>query len=277
MDNLVGSWWVMDTVLIAVTALSLAMAIGMAIVVAKLLRDDRERSDARVAALTAMAAGPLPQQGETSARPVLHDTEATRRTGYAAMAVHPVAEVLGDLELRPARTDTGSRAELFAARQEPSPWGPRLAVIGSLTAAVAVAFFVVTLAGRHSNAGTTPATVNAVAESVPLELVALRHSRDAGTLTISGLVQNPKNGLPQSRLVATAFVFGPDGNFLTSSRAPLDITRLAPGDESPFVVTVPVGGEVSRYRIGFRAEDGQVIAHVDRRTPETFASKQEQP
>ncbi|HMF60907.1 MAG TPA: hypothetical protein VK595_11075, partial [Vicinamibacterales bacterium] len=70
--------------MIAVTALSLAMAIGMAIVVAKLLRDDRERSDARVAALTAMAAGPLPRQTEISPRPVLHDTEATRRTGYAA-------------------------------------------------------------------------------------------------------------------------------------------------------------------------------------------------
>jgi hypothetical protein len=188
-----------------------------------------------------------------------------------------VAEVLGDLELRPARTDAGSRAELFAPRQDSSPWGPRLAVIGSLTAAVAVAFLAITLAGRHSNAATTPAALNPVAESVPLELVALRHSRDAGTLIISGLVQNPKTGLPQSRLIATAFVFGPDGTFLRSRRAPLDISRLAPGDESPFVVTVPVSGEVSRYRIGFRTEDGQVVAHVDKRTPETFASKQEQP
>ena len=267
----------MDTVLIAVTALSLAMAIGMAIVVAKLLRDDRERSDARVAALTAMAAGPLPRQTEISLRPALHDTEVTRRTGYAAAAVHPPSEVLGDLELRPARSDTGNRGELFAPRQDPSPWGPRLAVIGGLTAAAAVAFLVVTLAGRHSNGAITPAAINPVADSVPLELVALRHSHDAGTLTISGLVQNPKAGLPQSRLIATAFVFGSDGAFLTSSRAPLDISRLAPGDESPFVVTVPVQGEVSRYRIGFRTEEGQVVAHVDKRTPETFASKQEQP
>jgi hypothetical protein len=264
----------MDTVLIAVTALSLAMAIGMAIVVAKLLRDDRERSDARVAALTAMAAGPVARQGEIVG--ALHDTEATRRTRFAGAAVHTVAEVLGDLELRPARTDAG-RAELFAPRHDPSPWGPRLAVIGSLTAAVAVALFAVSVAGRHSNGATTPAAPAPVAESVPLELVALRHSRDAGSLTISGLVQNPKTGVPQSRLIATAFVFGPDGTFLTSSRAPLDISRLAPGEESPFIVAVPVSGEVSRYRIGFRTEDGQVVAHVDKRTPETFASKQEQP
>jgi hypothetical protein len=115
------------------------------------------------------------------------------------------------------------------------------------------------------------------AESVPLELVALRHSRDAQSLTISGLVENPKTGASQSRLVATAFVFGPDGAFLTSSRAPIDISTLAPGDESPFVVTVPVSGEVSRYRIGFRTEDGRVVAHVDKRTPDTLASKQEEP
>jgi hypothetical protein len=265
----------MDTVLIAVTALSLAMAIGMAIVVARLLRDDRERSDARVAALTAVAVGPVVRQEEIVPARTLHDTAATRRTRYGA--VHPVAEVLGDLELRPAHTDAGSRDELFAPRHDPSPWGPRLAVMGSLTAAVAVALVALTLPGRHSNDALTPAALTPVAESVPLELVALRHSRDAGSLTVSGLVQNPRTGPTQSRLIATAFVFGPDGTFLTSSRAPLDISRLAPGEESPFVVTVPVSGEVSRYRIGFRTEDGQVVAHIDKRTPETFASKQDQP
>jgi hypothetical protein len=268
----------MDTVLIAVTAISLALAVGMAILVARLLREDRQRSEARVAALAAMAGDPLPSRNEISLpQPVFHDLEPTRRTGHAAAAVAPATEELRDLELRPAHTDAGSRPELFASRQDPSPWGPRLAVIGSLTAAVAVAFLVVTLFGRHSNAAATPATLDHAVESAPLELVALRHVREGGTLTISGLVQNPKSGLPQARLIATAFVFGPDGTFLTSSRAPLDISRLAAGDESPFVVPVPVNGEVSRYRIGFRTEDGQVVAHVDKRTPDTFASKQEQP
>ena len=31
------------------------------------------------------------------------------------------------------------------------------------------------------------------------------------------------------------------------------------------VVTVPVAENVARYRIGFRGDDGRVIAHVDRR------------
>ena len=48
----------MDTVLIAVTALSISMAAGMALVVAKLVREERARAEARVAALSAMSADP---------------------------------------------------------------------------------------------------------------------------------------------------------------------------------------------------------------------------
>jgi hypothetical protein len=39
------------------------------------------------------------------------------------------------------------------------------------------------------------------------------------------------------------------------------------------VVSVPVNGAVSRYRVGFRTDDGRVISHVDRRTPESLAQK----
>ena len=68
-----------------------------------------------------------------------------------------------------------------------------------------------------------------------------------------------------TRVSVTAFAFDESGAFLASGRALLDITALAPGDESPFVVTVPVAENVARYRIGFRGDDGRVIAHVDRR------------
>ena len=39
---------------------------------------------------------------------------------------------------------------------------------------------------------------------------------------------------------------------------------LAPGSESPFVVTVAGAGDVGRYRISFRADD-RIVAHVDTR------------
>jgi hypothetical protein len=104
-------------------------------------------------------------------------------------------------------------------------------------------------------------------------LLSLRHLQESDRLVISGVVQNPRNGAPLTRVVATAFLFGANGAFLTSSRAPLDFTTLAPGVESPFVVNVPVTGTVTRYRIGFRTEDGRVISHVDKRGPDALAQK----
>jgi hypothetical protein len=66
-------------------------------------------------------------------------------------------------------------------------------------------------------------------------------------------------------VTVTAYTFDENGSFLASGRALIDVTSLSGGDESPFVVSVPVNETVARYRIGFRGEDGRVIAHVDRR------------
>jgi hypothetical protein len=262
----------MDTVLIAVAALSLAMAIGMAIVVAKLLRDDRERSAARVAALGAMAAEPA----------AVEATRAHRSAAPAAARPVPVtptptlrAPQLDDLEMRPAQPAAARHADLFARHDQASPWGPRLAVIGMLVVGIAVIGFAMTWAGAHRSASgpaTASATNGPAAENPPLELLSLRHTQQAQSLTITGLVRNPRAGASLARVVATAFVFAADGTFLASSRASLDFMTLAPGDESPFVVTVPVTGDVARYRIGFRTEEGRVIAHVDKRAPDALAS-----
>jgi hypothetical protein len=68
-----------------------------------------------------------------------------------------------------------------------------------------------------------------------------------------------------SRVTVTAYAFDDNGAFLASGRALIDVTALAAGDESPFVVSVPVTATVARYRIGFRTEDGRVISHIDKR------------
>jgi hypothetical protein len=251
----------MDAVLTAVTALSLAMAVVMSVIAARLLRAERERSDARVAALHALSVEPVraPRPAPPAALP--------------RVAARPPR--IDDLELRPAQRTSVRSAELFADTERPSAWGPRLAVIGTLAALIAVLGFVFHSTGSRP-AGSAPqaaATAQSAAAAVaPLELVSLRHSQDAQNLTITGLVRNPRAGAPLSHAIATAFVFGSDGAFLASSRAPLDFTTVAPGDESTFVVSVPVTGDVSRYRIGFRAEDGRVIAHVDKRGPDALAS-----
>jgi hypothetical protein len=110
-----------------------------------------------------------------------------------------------------------------------------------------------------------------------LELLSLRDARQADTLTITGMVQNPQAGSLLSRVAVTAYAFDDKGTFLASGRALIDVTALAPGDQSPFLVTVPVTETVARYRIGFRSEDGRVIAHIDRRQQQTPMAALRQP
>lgn len=267
----------MDTILIAVTALALAMAAGMAMVVATLLREERARSHARVAALGDMASDavidpPARQAEHMNPRrpPVAPRAPSVARVAAAPAPFAPTP--IDDLEIRPT---VRGLPNLFVEADRPSTWGPRVAVIGCLAAiVVAVGFAVVS--GRSRPAATPAPTAAHQApqlDTVPLELLSLRHKQDAQRLAITGLVKNPRAGAPLSHVVATAFLFGPDGVVLSSSRAPLDFTTLVPGQESPFVVSVPVSGEVSRYRVGFRTEDGRVIAHVDKRSPDALAQK----
>lgn len=275
----------MDTVLLAVTILSLAMATVMAFIVAKLMREERARSDARVNALAALAADPsagTPVAPPAAVRPIEHAAPRQVIPEQAGPAGAPEGRRqtprLDDLDLRPAEeTTVAGVSHLFEETAVPSPWGRRFAVIGGLAAIVVVIAFVLT--SVHSGAAAAPAAAAAapqqpaVLDTAPLELVSLHHSQEAERLVISGLVQNPRSGGPIAHVVATAFLFAPDGAFLTSSRAPLDFTTLSPGDESAFVINVPVTGQVARYRVGFRTEDGRVIEHVDKRAPDALAQK----
>lgn len=225
----------MDTTLIGVTLLSLAMAAALSVIVWRLLRDERARSEARVAVLSSMSAAP------------------------AVSGAH-------ELPLRQAPPTVGA---MFAEPEQESPWGHRLAVMTGLGLVIAsVVLFALAASGTKTSArgaGASPAAAATAASAGGLELLSLRDSRQGDTLTITGLVHNPRSGAPLSRVTVTAYTFDDRGSFLASGRALLDVTAFAPGDDSPFVVPVPVTGAVARYRIGFRSEDGRVIAHVDRR------------
>jgi hypothetical protein len=96
----------------------------------------------------------------------------------------------------------------------------------------------------------------------------MRHTRDGDNLTVSGLVRNPHAGAHATRVTAVILAFNRAGAFINSARAPLDFTTLEPGDESPFVVTIPSAADVGRYRVSFRTDAG-VIRHIDRRTSDS--------
>ena len=256
----------MDTTLVGVTLLSMAMAITLSVVVWRLLRDERRRSEARVAALADMAARAT-DHGSTRIAGRAADHHGSTPIGGDEQRSQPARTV--DLPLResPHQVPSGS---LFGEADQSSPWGGRAVIMGGLAlAGTAVVLFALTVRDRARveprvsvpPAQTTPAT----AATPPLELLSLRDSREANTLTITGLVQNPRGGAMLRKVAVTAFTFDRSGGFLGSGQALLDVTSLAPGDESPFVVAVPVSGAVARYRIGFRGEDGRVIAHIDKR------------
>jgi hypothetical protein len=241
----------MDTTLVTVTLLSMAMAAALSVIVWRMLRDERQRSEARVTALTAMASRPMKPAATSDRRP-------------AAL----------DLPIRQSPIVTA--APLFAEPEQSSPWGNRFAVMAGVGLVLASAIlFALTANNRRAMrpaqvAGVPAATgqtasVGEARPAVGLELLSLRDSRQAGALTITGLVQNPRGGSLLSRVTVTAYAFDDKGAFLASGRALIDVTALAAGDESPFVVSVPVTETVARYRIGFRTEDGRVISHIDRR------------
>jgi hypothetical protein len=245
----------MESVLIVITLVSLALTIVLAVVLAKLIRDERRRSDARVAVLREMADAAAP--------------------AFEAGEIQQARDVATDLDL-PLTADVRTAGDLFVRHEPRSAWPRRLAVAATIASFVTVA----TLALRSTSRSPEPAThadtrpASAQTEGL-LELVSLKQTQGTGTLTIIGLVQNPRDGALLTKVKATALLFGPDGTFLASGGAPLDFTILRPGDESPFVIDVPVTAPVARYRVGFRSEDGHVIGHVDRRTAPTMASGDE--
>ena len=116
-------------------------------------------------------------------------------------------------------------------------------------------------ASRVTGTGTGTASAPA-----PLELISLRHSaEEAGFFTVTGLVKGPADTRISRSIVAVVYLFAEDGTYFAMGRSPIDRPALAPSEESPFVVRVPASAPVGRYRVGFRLDDGEVVAHVDRR------------
>src|SRR4051812_20057698 len=263
----------MDTTLVMVTLLSLGMAGALSVIVWRMLRDDRQRSDARVAALATLAARPEP--APLHGAPLPGPRVAARRPVDLDLPIR-------DVPMRAAASASApATGDLFVERrEEESPWRNRAVVMAALALVIASAvLFTLAANGRVAPRPSPRSVPTAAAPAAPapaaqaeLELVSLHDTRNPGSLSISGMVHNPRGGGLLSRVTVTAYAFDENGGFLASGRALLDVTSLAAGDESPFVVSVPVTDKVARYRIGFRGEDGRVIAHVDKRQQGPVAS-----
>jgi hypothetical protein len=218
----------MDPLLLALVVVSLLSAIGFGGFAVHLLREDHRRSAARVAALTS-----------------------------AIDATAPA-------------TPTAGVHDLFVPTPSAAAHGSPLIKI-AVGVAMALALIVVVASANRRGDAAEPGTAGGATQSAstaavaPLELISMRHTREGDTLTVSGLVRNPRAGRETTRVTAVILTFNRAGAYINSGRAALDFTTLQPGDESPFVVTIPSAADVGRYRVSFRTEAG-VIRHVDRRS-----------
>jgi len=251
----------MDTVLLVITLISAATAIVALASARRLRRNERERSDARAAALASAA-----------------ETHGARDGGWTQVggewqwnpSVDGIRESGLGIPQSQITVGSGSGSELFfgtVERDEPS--GSRLPIF-------AAAALIVMLGGallflNTSVSGDRAATAAQVNHTEPLELVALGHAREISVLTITGTVRNPSRGAKVEGLTAVISLFDRSGALVSTKDVPLDYRALGPGEEAPFKVSIPDPGSIARYRVSFRAGT-DVVPHVDRRTDTKLAS-----
>lgn len=254
------------------------LAIGLTIVLLRFVRQDRQRSEARVAALVSLAAQPVPAPAMTFEHPPVKlqprgaAAPAPAAAPHAAARRAPVRLSAADVEIfRDAAPVVASSAshELFEPQLAATRNSLLYIGVGAIVMAAMIALgFRWALSSPGEPTSGTSATIAppAAATAQPLALVSLRHEQSAdGTLVISGVVKNPAGSIARERIFAAASLLDRDGAMVASARAPLDFTTLAAGEESPFVVRITGAGGVARYRIGFRDADGTAVRHVDKR------------
>ncbi|MEO7275660.1 MAG: hypothetical protein ABIX28_11740 [Vicinamibacterales bacterium] len=229
----------MSTLSLTFSLVSLALAAVLAVRLARLRRDEQQRSAARITVLSGMAATDFLSESEPLSHTDAFASEPLPASDPEALVPPPAGA---------------------------SPWGPRLAIAGVVVAVLGVAGSIA--AFRHS--AETPSAHGAA----PLELIALDHQQHGSTLSVSGRVRNPGGATPVASPTATVFLFSGDGSFLTSGRARLETPTLTPGSEASFAVAIPVNGTVARYRVSFRDQANQPVAHLDRRTGAPLARRQ---
>jgi hypothetical protein len=229
-----------EMTLIAVTLLSLFLAIAMGVVTWRLVQEERRRSAARLAALAA---------------------ELRSGEGWSA------SDVPGPFEPEPA-ADDGAASEpgagsggLFSSPvpSTPAGWGRFAALAGAAGVVLAVVATVFLLSEPGAGDSNEPLDD----ARPPLDLIALRHAAEGPFLDISGSVRNPA-AVDAERLSVVAMAFDAAGTLVATRRTPVDTPSLPPGADSPFTIRLLAAG-INRYRISFLLDE-TTIPHIDRRS-----------
>jgi hypothetical protein len=254
----------MEIFLIAVAVVSTVVAIAALVSARRLRIAESQRSEARVAALSAAAEMHGPADGGWKQVAGEWQWVATGSATPAATSA-PIASTHVDVarESAPAIAfGTVERGEATTGRLPLYAAAALILVLGS-----AMLFL---RTSSPDNSG-TPIVQTAAHAVDPLELVALGHTREANSLIINGTVRNPSSGHKLEGLTAVVSLLDKTGALVSTKDVPLDYRALGPGEEAPFKLSVPDPGAVARYRVSFRA-GAEVVPHVDRRSETKLAS-----
>ena len=266
----------MSVLLLIVTILSLAIALATSAIAWRVVRDERQRSAARVAALETDIYAGISADGppQVVPRPRLQTRAAIAPSRSAVATVYSREPEVPDLQLRPERP---SSVDLFAAQvtRTRSRLSAIIALALFITGCAAAVAVVLGSASRErvesprtttvASTAETATGTEAVVQAAPLELVALGQEREADRLTVRGVVRNPQSGQEGRNIAVVVFVFGHGGESVATGRAPIAAAVLAPGAESTFLVVVPGVSDVERYRVSFKSDD-RIVPHIDRRS-----------
>jgi hypothetical protein len=269
----------MDTVLLVVTIICAATAIVALVSASRLRRHERERSEARVAALANAAethggtdGGWVSVGGEFQWNPAA-ETTGIRDLGFGISTATRVMRderviPVADLIPNPQAPIPVSSDRFFGTVERDEPSGSRLPIFAAAALLVMLGGALIFLNTSATNDHATVAHVN---QTEPLELVALGHAREVSVLTITGTVRNPSSGVKVEGLTAVISLLDGGGTLVSTKDVPLDYRALGPGEEAPFKVSIPDPGSIARYRVSFRAGT-DVVPHVDRRMDTKLAS-----
>jgi hypothetical protein len=230
----------MNTMLLVLTGVSLAIAAVTSTIAWRVTQADRRRRAARIAALAAAAGVP---DASAASESLAHAAARPE-----ALVTEPGGIAMADRFLSADASGSGSDA-----RQH------RL-----LAAAGAAAGIVLVVAAISLVGGRGPAAAHADT-AAPLELLSLGHQRVDGQLTVSGMVRNPAAGTAVDQLEAEVRVFDPAGILVATRTALIGAQALSPGQESSFAVALGESTTAARYRVSFRAA-GALRPHVDQRS-----------
>jgi hypothetical protein len=259
----------MEGVLVTITLLALLTTVAMAAVAWTLMQEERRRSDARVASLSAeldTADGGVVDGAARVAgdRWLRHQPEVD---------ADPLEAFPSQFNTPPAHVEPGASQSLpnalfsTASRQDHDATERLFPALATGAVLMCVGLAAVLLLSSIPAASAPSSSSNSGASSAhaqSLELMSVESSATPGRIQLTGVVRNPLGATQLSRVTAVAHFFGRDGGFLGSSRSTIGMP-LDPGRDASFTVVSDMVGDVARYRVSFRADDDAPLSHVDRR------------